>query len=356
MNEKRILVTFVGILILLFSCTDLQKNRNDRIYKNQIRFENLTEKKSINIYVDGKLFTSYVYSDTLKKPILFPIISPNGKPITRGFPLEPKVGESTDHPHQTGFWFNYGNVNGINYWGNGSWIPDSLADRYGTIYLKSIDTISNKTNKGKLTVTHEWIDSQGKVLLEEHVNFTFYAELNYRIIDRETKLIGIMPEILFPDTKEGAFAIRVATFLELPTSEARAFLYTEENSTTDQVDAIQSVNGNYISSEGIKGVNVWGTRAKWMKLYGVIGLDTISVVFMDHPSNLNYPTYWHARDYGLFSANPFGVKDFTVGKEQLNFKMKIGESVTFKHRLYIKSGNNFSLEDIEKKWEEFIKN
>jgi hypothetical protein len=118
----------------------------------------------------------------------------------------------------------------------------------------------------------------------------------------------------------------------------------------------EGVTGNYLSSEGVEGAGVWSTRARWMMLYGVSGPDTISLVFMDHPSNLNYPTFWHARDYGLFSANPFGQKDFTQGKEELDFKMKKGESVTFKHRLFIKSGKRFTTADIENEWKKFIEN
>ena len=91
-----------------------------------------------------------------------------------------------------------------------------------------------------------------------------------------------------------------------------------------------------------------------MKLYGVYEGDTVSLVMMDHPSNLNYPTYWHARTYGLFSANPFGAKDFTGGEEELNFILKPGKNQTFRHRLFIKSGKDFPAEEIEKEWAKFI--
>jgi len=185
-----------------------------------------------------------------------------------------------------------------------------------------------------LSVAHDWTDSQGNIILEEETKFSFSAGPDFRVIDREIRLTAMVPEILFPDTKEGAFGLRVARFLELPSAAPRVFLDAEGHQTSVPGNIDLNVTGNYLSNEGIEGVKVWGTRAKWMKLYGVQDKDTVSIVFMDHPSNLNYPTYWHARDYGLFSANPFGAKDFTAGKEQLNFRMKQGESITFKHKIH----------------------
>jgi hypothetical protein len=310
----------------------------------------------VKITADGKPFTEYLYSDTLMKPILFPVTAANGTQVTRGFPLVPRAGESTDHPHQTGFWFNYGNVNGLDFWGNGSWIPDSSKSRYGTIRFRKISKIRNRHSKGSLSLSHDWLDFKGNKILEEQTDFLFSAGPDYRIIDRITKITANSEIVTFPDTKEGAFAIRVAKFLEVPSAEARVFLDSDGHATEVPANTEREVSGNYLSSEGIEGVKVWGTRAKWMKLYGRIGQDTVSLVFMDHPGNPNYPTYWHARDYGLFSANPFGVKDFTAGKDSFNFKMKKGEAVTFRHRLYIRSGNAFPAADIEKNWEEFSKN
>ena len=102
------------------------------------------------------------------------------------------------------------------------------------------------------------------------------------------------------------------------------------------------VTGNYRSSEGITGEAIWGKRAKWMDLYGNIGNEKISLVICDHPKNLSYPTYWHARGYGLFAANPFGVKDFTAGKEELNYVIPAGKSLTLRYRIVISSGSHLT--------------
>jgi len=341
---------FSGIMVILYlinACTS---------GKIQIKLENIPGAQKVDVTVGGNLFTSYCYSDTLKKPILFPIIAADGITITRGYPLFPRKGEQVDHPHQVGYWFAYGDVNGIDFWNNSSWIRDSDRYRYGTIRLKNIEKLENLKDKGVLAVNHEWVKSDGTVMIDEHTIFTFSAGKDYRIIDRLTTVTNKLSENFILNTSEGASGLRVARFLEFPSIKPGSFVDANGKTTRESVVNDEGVSGNYLSSEGIEGVSVWGTRAKWMKLYGVNGPDTISIVFMDHPSSFNYPTYWHARAYGLFAANAFGAKDFTNGKEELNFKFKEGEKITFKHRIYIKSGKGFPASEIEKKWMDFSKN
>lgn len=335
----------ISILIFIAACS------NGKIH---LTLENVPETKQVNVLVNGNLFTSYCYSDSLAKPILFPINASNGVTITRGYPLFPRKGESADHPHHCGYWFTYGDVNGINFWANGSWIPDSEKHKMGTIRLKNIEQIENPDDKAILKVNQEWVkDEDGTLVLDEEVVFTFRAGKDYRIIDRYTTLTAMLPEVSFPDTKEGATGLRVARFLDFPYIKPRVYIGADGKKTQETVENDEGVSGNYLSSEGVEGAEVWGTRAKWMNLYGVNNNETISVVFMDHPSSFNYPTYWHARDYGLFTANPFGVKDFTNKKEELNLKLKQGEKISFKHRIYIKAGEDFPAEEIEKEWLNF---
>jgi hypothetical protein len=68
-----------------------------------------------------------------------------------------------------------------------------------------------------------------------------------------------------------------------------------------------------------------------------MGADSVSIAIIDHPKNPNYPTFWHARGYGLFAANPLGEKIFTNGKSEKNLTLKKGESVTFKYRIVIEN-------------------
>jgi len=353
MNRILVKIIMDVIVILSLACASNTKQVQNETESIPVNVQPVPDMKKVDVTINDALFTSYMYADTFEKPFLFPIVAADGITVTRGFPIAPREGEVVDHPHHTGYWFNYGNVNGIDFWGNSKWLPAEMRTKCGIIRFKNIDSTASLPDKGILVVNQEWVGPDGSVPLTEHTTYIFRAGKDYRIIDHFTTLTAQLPELVFADTKEGAFAIRVARFLEFPAKEPKILTDAHGMATKIPVMNNKGVNGNYLSSEGIEGAGVWGTRARWMKLYGISGADTVSIVFMDHPSNLNYPTYWHARDYGLFSANPFGQKDFTQGKEELNFKLKQGESVTFKHRLYIKSGNSFTAADIEKAWKDF---
>ncbi len=175
-------------------------------------------------------------------------------------------------------------------------------------------------------------------MLSEKTDYHFIAKEQLYIIDRITTLTATGNTVTMKDTKEGMFAIRVARQLELPSKENVPLLDAQGQPGKEKAMENIGVTGNYLSSEGITGEAVWGTRARWMDLYGTIGNEKISVVICDHPKNPSYPTYWHARGYGLFSANPLGGNDFTNGKEVVNFSIPAGKSVTFRYRTIITSG------------------
>src|SRR5204863_479210 len=82
------------------------------------------------------------------------------------------------------------------------------------------------------------------------------------------------------------------------------------------------------SSEGKKGDAVWGTRGRWTMLTGKVGDEALTIAMIDHPKNPGYPTYWHARGYGLYAANPLGQKVFSNGRETLNFTLEPHASTT----------------------------
>src|SRR5260370_1494724 len=74
--------------------------------------------RRIDVTVDGKPFTSYIWPTTLKKPTLYPIRAASGIVVTRGWPLDPRPGERVDHPHHVGLWFDPRDVNGLDCWHN----------------------------------------------------------------------------------------------------------------------------------------------------------------------------------------------------------------------------------------------
>ena len=320
-----------------------------------IVFINKEADKQIDVMIDGKLFTSYRWPDNVCKPVLYPVLTSSGTEITRGFPIKPKTGERADHPHQIGMWLTYGNVDGNDFWGNGSQGLGTKNANGGVIKHLKVDKISEGTGEGVLVTSESWVDNSGKELLKEHTEYHFMAEGSIRIIDRITTLTADDKDVSMPDTKEGMFGIRVARQLELQSDEELILTDAQGNPTTVKALPNEGITGNYRSSEGVTGEAVWSTRARWMDLYGNIGDEKISVVICDHPKNQSYPTYWHARGYGLFSANPLGAKDFTQGKEELNFSIPAGKSTTFRYRVIVNSGTHLTDAEINAYADEFAK-
>lgn len=323
--------------------------------KKEVTFKENAADKSIDVLINGKLFTTYRWPDNVTKPILYPIVTSEGTEITRGFPINPKTGERADHPHQIGNWFTYGDVDGNDFWGNGSHGLGTKNPNGGFIKHLKVDKMSDGAGEGVLVTSESWVDSSGRELMKEHTEYHFIAEDSVRIIDRITTLTANDNDVTMPDTKEGMFGIRVARQLELP-DQGEITLYSASGEP-EKVKAMdnESISGNYRSSTGETGLDVWGTRARWMDLFGNIGGEKISLVICDHPDNPSYPTWWHARGYGLFAANPLGAKDFTKDNEILNFKIPANKSVTFRYRIVLSSGFHLTDEEINAYADEFAK-
>lgn len=307
-------------------------------------------KTSIDVLVGGKPFTSYFFpgQDVLKKAVLFPLISAQGTTITRGYPMAPRAGERVDHPHHVGMWLNYEDVNGFDYWNNSTNIIASLQNhKMGTIVHSSI--VKQDAKSGTLVVSADWIDNDGKgqKVLQEKTTYVFSGTSDSRTVDRITTLTAVADQVLFKDVKDGMFAIRVARQLEIPSNKPDVFTDAHGVETKVPVMDNTGVNGDYLSSEGVKGEAVWSTRAKWMNLHGEMDNHSISVTIFDHPSNVSYPSYWHSRGYGLFAVNPLGAKVFSNGKDERNLTLKKGESVTFRYRTLISDRLN-TKEELDK--------
>ena len=344
-----------AILWLSFSCGSPDQKtaaaKNDSTVA--VSFVKQEAQHKVDVLMDGKLFTSYCWPYSVYKPILYPVLNAAGVAITRGYPLQPREGERSDHRHQVGIWLNYGNVNGYDFWGNGA--EGERQVKLGAVKHLSIESTQGGNGEGTLRAKASWVDSSGRELLAESSTYHFIADGTTRIIDRITTLTATGGKVDFPDTKEGFLGIRVARQLELPSDEELTLLDAQGVPTKIKALSNEGITGNYRSSEGVTGADVWGTRARWMDLYGSIGDEKVSVAICDHPGNISYPTYWHARGYGLFAANPFGVKDFTKEKHELNYSLEAGKSVTFRYRFIISSGQQLTDESINSYADAFAK-
>jgi hypothetical protein len=294
--------------------------------------------RKVDVLVDGKPFTAYIWPEVLKKPVLFPLRTAEGTVVTRGFPLEPRPGERVDHPHHVGLWLNHGDVNGLDFWNNSTAIPAADASKYGTIVHRAVKRTSGGAGRGELEVAMDWLAPDGTVVLKEDTTFVFQAGPGMRSVDRITTLTAQDRPVVFKDSKEGMLGLRVARALEQPSDKAEVF--TDAAGHPSAVPKLDNagVTGLYRSSEGKEGDAVWATRAKWVRLAGRIGAEAVTIAILDHPKNATYPTFWHARGYGLFAANPFGAKAYTDGKEELNQTLPPKASLTLRHRVLILSG------------------
>ena len=293
--------------------------------------------RRVDVSIDGKPFTSYIWPTTLKKPVLYPLRTARGTIITRGYPLEPWPGERIDHPHHAGLWFNYENVNGLDFWNNSDAIPAERAPKMGTIVQRAIVAAKSGSQDGELDVEADWVTFEKKVLLNERTHFVFRGGPGFRSVDRITTLQALDEKVSFPDEKDGMLGLRVIRALEIPSDKPEVFSDASGHATTVAKLDNTGVNGTYLTSEGKKGDAAWGTRGRWCNLSGMVGDEPVTITIFDHPGNPGFPTYWHARGYGLFAANPLGQKVFSNGKEELNFALAPRASATFRYRILISS-------------------
>ena len=293
--------------------------------------------RRVDITIDGQPFTSYLWPTTLKKPVLYPLITDEGITVTRGYPLEPRPNERVDHPHHAGLWFNYGNVNGFDFWNNSDAIKPEDRAKMGTILQSKIVSTKSGRDRGELVVESVWVTGAGQQLLDQTTRYIFLRRKNARVIDQVITLKAL-DRAVFNDDKEGVLGMRVAHWLESPDEKGGVFL--DANGRPTKVDSTDTsgATGVYLTSEGVKGGAVWSTRGKWCALTGHTGDHTVTVAILDHPKNPGYPTYWHARGYGLFAANPLGRSIFDPKQPAFNFTMEKDQAVTFRYRVILLSG------------------
>jgi hypothetical protein len=290
----------------------------------------------VDITIDGAPFTSYLWATNQRKPVLYPLIAPDGTTVTRGYPFAMRPGERVDHPHHAGLWFNYGNANNFDFWNNSDAIKPADQPKYGAIHHDRIVSTKSGPNSGELTVESTWTTAAKQDILKQTTRYVFARTSNGRSIDMVVTLKAL-DKVIFNDDKEGLLGIRVAHFLESPTEKGGTFMDANGNPTVVKATDTTGATGVYHTSEGITGDAVWSTRGRWCTLTGDQEGKTETIAILDHPGNPGYPAYWHARGYGLFAVNPLGAHIFDPKAPAMNFTIDKGSSVTFKYRILILS-------------------
>jgi hypothetical protein len=281
----------------------------------------------VAVEIDGKPFTDFYIGPEAQKPYLHPLRTADGKIVTRQFPMVTGVaGEPNDHSHHRGLWFTHGDVNGYDFWGNEP-VQKGAGKGKGKVVLERVSKVTSGKKTGAITATFLWKTDAGETLLVETRTMTFYSDPQIRQIDFESTL-SPQVEVKFGDTKEGMFAIRLAAPLE------------------------EEKGGKMVSAQNKQGEkNVWGKRSEWVDYSGTLDGATVGVAILDHPSNPRFPTYWHARAYGLFATNVFGVHDFENDKSRDgSLTIRPGQPLRFRYRVIIHSGALTGIREAYEAW------
>lgn len=287
------------------------------------------DKPILDVFIDDVHFTSYHYSNDNKKPFLWPVNSEGGVGVTRDWPMGEQEGDKgKDHPHHKSFWAAYGEVSLVNSDGTSQGGPwDCWAEGEDSGFQHSGEvTYGSGDAYGWVKAKNVWQDKDHKPLLTEEREYRFYAtQEKARLVDCFLTFTATEGPVLFTDTKEGGMvAIRMRPELSY------------------DIGVITNALGD-VGEE-----NCWGKPAAWCDYSGPIeGLGWRGLTVFDHPDNLRFPTSWHVRKYGLMGANPFGYsyfkeKEYNKGllpSENGDYLIKNKETLSFKHRVYVHSGN-----------------
>lgn len=269
------------------------------------------------VRIDGELFTNYL-TRSGSKPVLWPIIGPTGKPMTRSYPIgERQEHEKSDHIHHRSFWFTHGDVNGIDFWLE----PNRPDQPHGVIDHQEFTKLEANGPTAVIATRNNWINGvTDEKVCEDEQQLVFGSDGTNRWIDYTITIKATEGDVTFGDTKEGTFGVRVAG--------------------TMKVEA--DMGGRIVNSEGQsshgpreRDNDAWGKPAEWVDYTGPVDGETVGVAIFSHPQNFRHPTRWHVRTYGLFTANPFGMKDFPeVDQQQGAYTIKAGDSLTLRYCVY----------------------
>jgi hypothetical protein len=276
----------------------------------------------VRIEIDGKLFTEYRITGA-PHVYYWPVIGPGGAKMTRAWPMAEVPGEEHDHLHHRSLWFSHGMVNGVDFWSESSG-KGNPKHPIGKIEHDKIVEAKGGAEFGVLKASQKWVAPDNSIPLTSTQSLKIYSRPdNERLFDFDVTLTAGDKDVVLGDTKEGTAAIRIAESMRLKGPKATPGA------------------GKIINSEGDADGSAWGKRAKWVDMSGPIDGKIFGIAFMDHPKNPRHPTRWHARDYGLFAANPFCEKDMDKNQPQGagDYTLKAGQSVTFRYRLLIHEGD-----------------
>jgi len=286
----------------------------------------------VRVEIGGQLFTEYIFGDGASRSYFYPILAPDGTPLTRNFPMKAVAGEDTDHPWQRSMWFAHSMVNGVDFWNEGKGDAGNSPSAKGHTAVDGAVKLTSGP-VGRLSAQDRWLDPEGALVCTDDRTVEFAGDAKGRTIDFSITLHALPDRpLLIGDNKDGTMAIRLAQWMTMP--------HKVKGTPTGG-------NGHIITSTGVTNAAAWGKRADWCDYSAERGGQTYGVAIFDHPDNLRHPTWWMARDYGLFGANPFGQHDYENLKQQPHlgdYTVPAGGSLTLRYRFYFHLGDEKTAE------------
>jgi hypothetical protein len=286
----------------------------------------------VRVEVGGQLFTEYVFKGA-SRPYCYPVLASDGTSLVRDYPMKETAGEDTDHKHHRALMFAHSNVNEVDFWNegtSGTRFPKGDTVHDGIVDLQSGDV-------GRLRVRNRWVAPDGKQVATDETTIRFRGGADSRMLDYEVT-IKAQPDtpLVMGDNKDGTMAIRIAQWMNAPR----------------KVKGEEVGTGTIVTANGDRNGAAWGTRADWCDYYAAHKGKTYGIAIFDHPQNLRHPTWWMAREYGLFAANPFGQKDFEVAAKHPpgkgNYTIPAGGTLTLRYRFYFHMGDEKSAKVAER--------
>lgn len=285
----------------------------------------------LRVEIDGKLFTEYHFKN-VPRPYFYPVNWIDGETgLTRNWPMKEGVeGEETDHVHHRGVWFGHHDVSGHDFWGE--------TDKSGKIVHDKFQELKSGQDMGVIRQTTQWIAKDGRQICGDERVIRIHRRPDSRMLDFQITVRADNGDIILGDNKDAGMATRVAHTMKV----------------TDRGKKTSVATGHMITSEGDVDGAAWGKAARWLDNHGMVNGKHLGVAIFDHPDNPRHPTWWHARTYGLLSANAFGKRYFEGLKDPAAGSMPIhaGGSRQWKYRLYWHEGDA-KKGQVEKRWREF---
>ncbi len=282
----------------------------------------------VHVEIGGAPFTDYVFGDGASRSYCYPLLAADGTQLARDFPMKKDTGEDTDHPWHRSLWFAHSMMNGVDFWNEGTGdVGRSPKDKGHTVLDAMVETTSGEV--GVIRTRDRFLTPDDKLICTDERTLRFRADADGRYIDFEITLHAL-PEapLLMGDNKDGTMATRLAQWLTMPHKVKGAEVGGQ---------------GHIVTANGDRDAKAWGTRADWCDYHSARGNKTYGIAIFDHPQNLRHPTWWMARDYGLFGANPFGwhdyEKEFAKDPHKGDYTIPAGGSLTLRYRFFLHLGD-----------------